>query len=222
MSDILWPRGLEHASLLCPLLSSEVCSNSCPSRQWCYVTISSSAAPFFFCLQSLTASGSFPVSHLIASGGQSIGASASASVLPEYSVLISFRIDWLDLLAVQRTLKSLLQHDNSKASILWCSAFSWGPSAHFSAWLARKIGDIFPSHLQSKSSPPLPMLCLFLLCFTPFRHYYLTLYIFLLYCLSSPLECHNHEDRYFCLFTDVYLVKWSCSVVSDSLQPHGL
>ena len=60
---------------------------------------------------------------LSASGGQRIGVSASASVLNEYSGLISFRIDWLDLLAVQGTLKSLLQHHSSKASILRCSAF---------------------------------------------------------------------------------------------------
>ena len=64
------------------------------------------------------------MSRLFASGGQSTGASASPSILPvEYSGLISFRLDWLDLLAVQGTLKSLLQHHNSKASILWCSAF---------------------------------------------------------------------------------------------------
>ena len=67
-------------------------------------------------------SGSFPMSQLFASGGQSIGASASASILPK-SGLISFRIDWFDLLAVQGTLKSLLQHHSSKASILWHSAF---------------------------------------------------------------------------------------------------
>ena len=64
------------------------------------------------------------MTQFFASGGQSIGLSASASVLPnEYSGLIFFRMDWLDLLAVQRTLKSLLQHHSSKASILWCSAF---------------------------------------------------------------------------------------------------
>ena len=66
----------------------------------------------------------FPISRLFASGGQSIGTSASASVLPvnEYSGLISFRIDCFDFLALQGTLKSLLQHHSSKASILWCSA----------------------------------------------------------------------------------------------------
>ena len=76
-------------------------------------------------LQSFQASRSFPVSQLFASGGQSIGVLASASVLPVniYLGLISFRIDWFDLLAVQGTLKSLLQHYSSKASILWRSAF---------------------------------------------------------------------------------------------------
>ena len=83
-----------------------------------------SAIPFSSCLQTFPASGSFPMSHLFASGGQRIGVSASASSPSnEYSGLISFRMDWLDLLAVQGTLKSLLQHHSSKASILWCSAF---------------------------------------------------------------------------------------------------
>ena len=75
-------------------------------------------------LQPFPASGSFPKSWFFASGGQSIGASASASVPSnEYSGLISFRIDWLDFLAVQGILKSLLQHHSSKVSILLCSAF---------------------------------------------------------------------------------------------------
>ena len=77
--------------------------------------------PFSSCPQSFPASGSFPMSQLFRSGGQSIGVSASASVLPMNT--ISFRMDWLDLLAVQRTLKSLLQHHSSKASILRHSAF---------------------------------------------------------------------------------------------------
>ena len=80
-------------------------------------------SPFSFCLQPFPAAGSFPVSQLFASGGQIIGASASASVLPTFRVLISFRIDWFDLLAVQGTLQSLLQCHNLKASILRCSAF---------------------------------------------------------------------------------------------------
>ena len=93
------------------------------------------AVPFSSCLQSLPVSGSFQMtlkSQLFTSGGQSIGVSASASVLPmnqSFSIspstsgLISFGINWLDLVAVQGTLKSLLQHHSSKASILWRSAF---------------------------------------------------------------------------------------------------
>ena len=78
--------------------------------------------PFSSCLQSFPASGSFPMSQF-PSGGQSIGVLVSQSVLPMNSGLISFRIDWFDLLEVQRTLKSLLQHHSSKASIPQRQAF---------------------------------------------------------------------------------------------------
>ena len=74
-------HGLRHASLLCPSPFPGACSNSCPSSQWCHPTISSSVVPFFSRLQSFSASGSFLMSQLFASGGQSIGASASTSVL---------------------------------------------------------------------------------------------------------------------------------------------
>ena len=73
---------LQHAKLPCPSLSPRVCSNSCPVSQWCYLIISFSACLFSFCLQSFPASGSFPMMWLFASGSQSIGVSASASVLP--------------------------------------------------------------------------------------------------------------------------------------------
>ena len=79
---LLRPHGLQQVRLLCPSLSPRVCSNSCPLSQWCYLTISSSVVPFSFCLQPFPASGSFPMSRLFTSGNQSIGASASASVLP--------------------------------------------------------------------------------------------------------------------------------------------
>ena len=91
------------------------------------VILSNHLILFSSCPQSFPASGSFPMSRLFTSGGQSIGASASASVLLyieywivlEYSGLVTFRIDWFDLHAVQGTLKSLLQHHRSRASILW-------------------------------------------------------------------------------------------------------
>ena len=92
--------------------------------QWCHPAISSSVARFSFCPQSFPASGSFPVNQLFISKWPKFS-SFSFSISPsnEYSRLISFRIDWFDLLAVQGTLKSLLQHHSSKASILWHSTF---------------------------------------------------------------------------------------------------
>ena len=129
MSNSLWPHGLHHARLPCPSLSPGACSNSL--SRWCHPTISSSSVvPFSSCLQSFPASGSFQTSPFFTSDGQSIGVSASASVFPMNSGLISFRIDWLDLLAVQRTLKSLFQHYSSKASVLQRSAVFIGQLSH--------------------------------------------------------------------------------------------
>ena len=117
------PMGLQHIRLPWPSLSPGVCENSYPLSQWCYPTISCSVVPFSSCLQSFPASGSSPMSQLFASGGQSTGASASASLLPmNIQGLICFKMDWFDLLAFQETLKSLLQH-NLNTSILWHSAF---------------------------------------------------------------------------------------------------
>ena len=82
MSDSLQPHGLQHARLPCPSPTPGACSNSCPSSWWCHPTISSSVLPFSSCPQSFPASGSFPMSQFFASGGQSIEASASVSVLP--------------------------------------------------------------------------------------------------------------------------------------------
>ena len=123
LNNSLLPHGLQHARLPCPSPTPRACSNSCSSSRWCQPTISSSVVPFSSCLQSFPASGSFPVSQFFTSGGQSIGVSASASVFNEYSGLISFGMNWFDLLATQGTLKSLLQHHVSKASKLQCSAF---------------------------------------------------------------------------------------------------
>ena len=105
VSDALWPHGLKHARLPCPLPTLRVCSNSCPSSWWSHPTILSSVIPFSSHLQSFPVSGSFPMGQFFASGGQSIGVSALAP-------------DWLDLFSVQGTLKSLLHHHNLKASIL--------------------------------------------------------------------------------------------------------
>ena len=91
MSDSLRPHGLQHARLPCPSPAPRACSNSCPLSQWCHPTISSSVNPLSSCLQSFPASGSSPMSQVFASGGQSIGASALASVLS-----VNFQ-DWFPL-----------------------------------------------------------------------------------------------------------------------------
>ena len=82
VSNSLWPHGLQHARLPCPLISPGICSNSCPLNPWCQPTISSSVIPFSSCLQFFPVSESFPVSQSFTSGGQRIGVSTSASVLP--------------------------------------------------------------------------------------------------------------------------------------------
>ena len=131
MSNSLQPLGLQHSRPPCPSPTHEVYSNSCPLSQWCHPTISSFIAPFSSC---------HPVISCLPSIFHSIRVFSNESVLcfrwpecwscsfnispcNEYSRLISFSMDWLDLLAVQGTLKSLLQHHSSKASILRCSAF---------------------------------------------------------------------------------------------------
>ena len=123
VSNSLWPHESQHARPPCPTPMPGVHSDSHPSSQWCHPVISFSVVPFSSCPQSLPASGSFPVSQLFTWGGQSTGVSALASFLPKNIQGWSFRMDWLDLLEVQGTLKSLLQHHSSKASLLWCSAF---------------------------------------------------------------------------------------------------
>ena len=124
MSNSLWLFGLQHARPPCPSPTPGAYSNSCSLHQWCHPTISSSVVPFSSCLQSFPASRSFPMSHFFTSGGQSIRSfSFNTSPSNKYLGLISCRIGWLDLLAVQGTLKSLLQHHSSKASILQRSTF---------------------------------------------------------------------------------------------------
>ena len=123
VSDSSWPHGLQHDRLPCQLLTPRPCANSCPLSQWCHPTMLFSAIPF---------SSAFNLSQHQVFSNESVlhigwpkywSFSFSIGLSNDYSGLISFRMDWLDLLAVQGTLKNLLQHRSSKASILWCSAF---------------------------------------------------------------------------------------------------
>ena len=131
MSDSLQPHGPQHARPPCPSLTPGVHPNLCPVSQWChpnisssFVPFSSSFIPFSSCLQSFPESGSFQMSqHFAIRWPKYWSFSFNISPSNEHPGLISFRMDWLDLLAVQGILKSLLQHHSSKASILQHSAF---------------------------------------------------------------------------------------------------
>ena len=100
VSDSLRPHGLQHARLPCPSPTPGACSNSCPFSWWCNPTISSSVIPFSSRLQSFTASGSFQMNQLLASGGQSIEVSASTSVLP-MNIQDCFPLGWTGLISLQ-------------------------------------------------------------------------------------------------------------------------
>ena len=118
VSDSLWPHQLHHARPLCPSPTLGVHPNSCPSSQWCHTAISSSVVPFSSCPQSLPASVFSNESTLHMRWPKYWSFSFSMSPSSEHPELISFRMDRLDLLTVQGTLKSLLQWHSSKASII--------------------------------------------------------------------------------------------------------
>ena len=124
VSDSLWPHGLQHTRPSCPSPTPRVYSNSCTSSWWCHPTISLSVT------LPLLLPSVFPIIRVFSNESglcirwpQYWSFNFSISPSSECSGLISFRIDWLDLLAVQGILTSLLQHHSSKASVLWCSAF---------------------------------------------------------------------------------------------------
>ena len=125
MSNLMWPHESQHARPPCPSPTPRVHPNSCPLSQWWHPAISPSVIPFSFCPQSFPASRSFleKKSTLLMRWQKYWSFSFNISPSNEHPGLVSFRMDWLDLPAVQGTLKSLLQHHSSKVSILQHSAF---------------------------------------------------------------------------------------------------
>ena len=138
VSNSLHPHWLQHARFPCPSPSPGACSNSCLSSQWCHPAISSSVVPFSSCLRSFPASGSFLMSRLFASGGQSIGASASASVLP-----MNIQ-DWfpLELTGLFSVLSKGLSRVFSNTTVQKPQFFNAQPSlwsnSHIHTWLLKK------------------------------------------------------------------------------------
>ena len=133
MSDSLWPHRWQHTRLPCPSLSPGVWWNACPLSLWFHPTILSSIITFSSCLQSSPASGSFQMSWFFTSHGQSLSISPSNG----YLGLISFRIDLFDLLIVQGTFRSLLQHHSSKHQFFSTQPSLW-PNSHIHTWLLKK------------------------------------------------------------------------------------
>ena len=123
MCNSLQPHRLQHARFPCPTPTPGAYSISCPWSRWYHPTISSSVVAFSSCLQSFPASGAFPMSQFFASGGQILEFHLQHQSFKWIFRMISFRMDWLDLLVVQGTLKSILQQHSSKASILQHSTF---------------------------------------------------------------------------------------------------
>ena len=123
VSESLWPHGLQHTRLPCPSPTPGAYSNSCPLSQWCYPTSSSSVVPFSSCLECFPASRSFQTSQFFASGGQSIGATASALGLP-MNIQNWFPLGWTGWISLQpKRLSRVFSNTSSKASIFWHSAF---------------------------------------------------------------------------------------------------
>ena len=161
VSNSLWSHGLQHARPPCPLPSPGVRANSCPVSWWCHSTISSSVISFSSCLQCFPASGSCQMSQLFASGGQNIG--ASASVLP-----VNIQ-GWLtSLISLQpKGLSSLLQHHNSKASILRCSAFFTVQLSHLYMTTGKHIALTIRTFVGKVMSLLFNTLCRFVTAFLP-------------------------------------------------------
>ena len=136
--NCLQPHGLQHIRLPCPSPSPWAHSNSCPLSQWCHPTISSSVIPFFSCLQSFPASGSFLMRWLFASGGQSIGASASASVLP-MTIQHWFPLGWTGWISLQsKGLSRIFSNTTVQKHRFFDAQLSLWSISHIHTWLLEK------------------------------------------------------------------------------------
>ena len=133
------PHGLQRTMLPCLSLLPGACSNSCPLSQWCHPTISSSVIRFSSCLQSFPASESFPISQFFTSGGQSIGASASASILPmNIQGWFSFRLTvWISLLS--KGLSRVFSSTTIQKLQFFGAQLSLWSSSHICTWLLEKV-----------------------------------------------------------------------------------
>ena len=138
LSDSLRPHGLQHTRLSCPSPTPRACSNSCPSNQWCHPTISSFVIPFSSRPQSFPASGSFQMSQLFASGGQTTGVSASTSVLP-MNIQDWFPLGWIGWIALQfKGLSRVFSNTTVQKCQFFGTQFSSQSNSHIHTWPLEK------------------------------------------------------------------------------------
>ena len=134
VSDSLWPHESQHARPPCPSQTPGVYSNTCLSSWWCHPAISSSVVPFFSCPQSLPASGSFPISQLFTWGGQNIGVSASASVLP-MNIQDWSPLGWTGWISSQsRGLSTVFSNITVQKNQFFGAQLSLWSNSHISIW----------------------------------------------------------------------------------------
>ena len=138
VSDSLRPHGLQHTRPPCPSTTPGVYSNSCPLSWWCHPTISSSVGPFSFCLQSFPASGSFQMSQLFASGGQSTGVSASTSVLP-MNIQDWFSLGWTSWISLlSKGLSRVFSNTTVQKHQFFSTQLSLWSNSHIHTWQLEK------------------------------------------------------------------------------------
>ena len=206
VSDFLWPHGLQHTRFPCLSPAPRACSNSCPLSRWYHPTISSChpllLLPSIF--SSIRGFSNESVLHI--KWPKYWSSSFSISPSNEYSALISFRMDWLDLLAVQGTLKSLLQHYSSKASILQHSAFLILQLSHPYTTTGKTIALTRWNFVSKVMLLLFNMLSRLVIAFLPRRKYLLMSW------LQSPsaviLESKKRNFVLFPLFPRLFATKW--------------
>ena len=138
VSDSLWPCGLQHTRPPCPSPTPRVYTNSCPLSWWCHPTISSSVVPLSSCFQSFPALGSFQMSQFFAWGGQSIGVSASTSVLPRNTQNWS-PLGWTDWISLQsKGLSKVFSNTTVQKHQFFGTQLSLWSNSHIHTWLLEK------------------------------------------------------------------------------------
>ena len=196
MSDSLWPCGLQPVSLPCPSPTFRAWSSSCPLNQWCQPTISFSVVPFSSCLQSFPASGSFPMSHLFISSGQSIGASASESVLP-MNIQDWVPLGWTGWISFQsKGLSKVFSNATvQKHQILQCTYIN-----------ISQISPLLPA--QSETNVPITRILFVLDIFKIYFNYlfcvsYVCVYIYIYVYMS--IHCLKSRAYLYYMFTNIKL-----------------